>query len=83
LPVLIESSNKTKDTALRTGGGGALGAVIGAVAGGGKGAAIGAILGAGVGAGSVYIQGNKDLVLDPGAEMTVRVAAPRRQSARQ
>jgi hypothetical protein len=78
----IESSSKSKDTAIRAGGGGALGAIIGGIAGGGKGAAIGAILGAGVGAGSVYIQGNKDLVLDPGTEMTVRTSAPRRESAR-
>ncbi|MBX3276507.1 MAG: hypothetical protein KF868_00765 [Acidobacteria bacterium] len=72
----IESSSRTDDTALRTGGGAALGAIIGAIAGGGKGAAIGAILGAGVGAGSVYVQGRKDLILDSGAEMTLRAAAP-------
>jgi hypothetical protein len=78
----IESSNKSKDTTIRTGGGAAIGAIIGAVAGGGKGAAIGAILGAGVGAGSVYIQGNKDLVLEPGTEMTVRTSAPPRTSTR-
>lgn len=72
----IESSSRTDDTTLRTGGGAALGAIIGAIAGGGKGAAIGAILGAGVGAGSVYVQGRKDLILDSGAEMTLRAAAP-------
>ncbi len=72
----IESANKTKDTVIRSGGGAALGAIIGAIAGGGKGAAIGAILGAGVGAGSVYVQGNKDLILDPGTEMEVRTMGP-------
>lgn len=68
----IESASKTKDTAIRSGGGAALGAIIGAIAGGGKGAAIGALIGAGVGAGSVFVQGNKDLILEPGTEMEVR-----------
>ncbi|MGH9769457.1 MAG: YMGG-like glycine zipper-containing protein [Blastocatellia bacterium] len=72
----IEPSSRGKDTAIRTGGGAVLGAIIGAIAGGGKGAAIGALIGAGVGAGSVYIQGNKDLILEPGTEMVVRTAAP-------
>jgi hypothetical protein len=53
-----------------------LGAIIGGIVGGGKGAAIGAIIGAGAGAGSVYVQGDKDLILEPGAQMTVRVAYP-------
>ena len=74
----IETSSRSKDTAIRSGGGAALGAIIGAIAGGGKGAAIGALIGAGVGAGSVYIQGKKDLVLEPGAEMVVMTAAPQR-----
>ncbi|MEP7341667.1 MAG: hypothetical protein ABI977_28300 [Acidobacteriota bacterium] len=73
----IESASKGRDTAIRGGGGAALGAIIGAIAGGGKGAAIGALLGAGVGAGSVYVQGKKDLILEPGAEITIRTAASR------
>jgi hypothetical protein len=55
-----------------------LGAIIGGIAGGGKGAAIGAIIGAGAGAGSVYVQGDKDLILEPGAQMTVRIGYPKR-----
>jgi len=74
----VETSSRTKDTATRTIGGGALGAIIGGIAGGGKGAAIGAILGAGVGAGSVYVQGGKDLELEPGTEILIRTAAPAR-----
>lgn len=77
----VQTSSRSKDTVIRSGGGAALGAIIGAIAGGGKGAAIGAIIGAGAGAGSVYIQGNKDLILEPGTEMTVRTAAA--ASARQ
>jgi len=77
----VESSNRTKDTTIRTGGGAALGAIIGAIAGGGKGAAIGAVIGAGVGAGSVYIEGGKVLTLEPGTEMLIRTAAPERSSS--
>ena len=68
----VQTGSTTKDTTIRSAGGGALGAIIGGIAGGGKGAAIGAILGAGIGAGSVYVQGNKDLIFDPGTEMQVR-----------
>jgi len=44
--------------------------IIGCVAGGGKGAAIGAIIGAS--AGSIYVQGDKYLILESGAQMTAR-----------
>jgi outer membrane lipoprotein SlyB len=74
----VETSSRTKDTATRGVGGAALGAIIGGIAGGGKGAAIGAILGASVGAGSVYVEGGKELVLEPGTEILVRTAAPAR-----
>ncbi len=72
----VESGDRTKDTAIRTGGGAVLGAILGGVAGGGKGAAIGAAIGAGVGAGSVFIEGGKELTLEPGTEMLIRSAAP-------
>jgi hypothetical protein len=74
----VETDSRTKDTATRGVAGGALGAIIGGIAGGGKGAAIGAILGAGVGAGSVFVQGGKELVLEPGTEILIRSAAPAR-----
>lgn len=74
----VETSSRTKDTATRSVGGAALGAIIGGIAGGGKGAAIGAAIGAGVGAGSVFIQGGKELILDPGTEILIRTAAPAR-----
>ncbi|MBO0798590.1 MAG: hypothetical protein J2P31_07185, partial [Blastocatellia bacterium] len=74
----VQSGSRTKDTAVRGIGGGALGAIIGGIAGGGKGAAIGAILGAGVGAGSVLIDGGKELTLEPGTEILIRTAAPAR-----
>ena len=43
------SESRTKDTALKSGGGAALGAIIGAIAGGGRGAAIGAVTGGAAG----------------------------------
>ncbi|HYE73399.1 MAG TPA: YMGG-like glycine zipper-containing protein [Blastocatellia bacterium] len=73
----VQTSSNTKDTTVRSAGGAALGAVIGAIAGGGKGAAIGALIGASVGAGSVYVQGNKDLVFERGTEMTIKTYGPR------
>jgi outer membrane lipoprotein SlyB len=72
----IESSDQTKDTAIRGAGAGALGAIIGGIAGGGKGAAIGGIVGATMGAGSVLLQNGKDLILDPGTEMLIRSTGP-------
>jgi hypothetical protein len=74
----VETGSRTKDTATRTAGGAVLGAIIGGIAGGGKGAAIGAVLGGGVGAGSVFVQGGKELVLEPGTEILIRSAAPAR-----
>jgi hypothetical protein len=46
-----QGKGRGKNTAMKTGGGAALGAIIGAIAGGGKGAAIGAASGGGLGAG--------------------------------
>ncbi|HUQ33922.1 MAG TPA: hypothetical protein VM095_17510 [Pyrinomonadaceae bacterium] len=73
----VRDNNRTTTTAQRAGIGGAVGAIIGAIAGGGKGAAIGAIVGAGAGAGSVYIQGQDDLELLNGTEVTLRASGPR------
>jgi outer membrane lipoprotein SlyB len=74
----VQTESRTKDTAIRGGGGAVLGAIIGGIAGGGKGAAIGAAIGAGVGAGSVFVQDGKDLILEPGTELLIRSAAPAR-----
>lgn len=68
----IESGSKGKTTAIRTGGGAAIGATIGAIAGGGKGAAIGAIVGGAAGAGSTYIQGSNKVKLDAGTEIVIK-----------
>ena len=73
----VRDRNQTSQTEQRAAIGTAVGAIIGAIAGGGKGAAIGAILGAGAGAGSVYVQGQNDLELMNGTEVTVRASGPR------
>jgi hypothetical protein len=75
----VETGSRTKDTAVRGAGGAALGAIIGGIAGGGKGAAIGAAIGGGVGVGSVFVEGGKDMVLEPGTEVLIRTAAPARE----
>ena len=62
-PRTFTAKGKGKRTAVATGGGAALGGIIGALAGGGKGAAIGLAAGAGAGAGGAALTGNKDIVL--------------------
>lgn len=69
----VESGGRGKQTLKRAGIGGAAGAIIGAIAGGGKGAAIGLIVGGAAGAGSLAIGGSKELKLESGTELLVRV----------
>lgn len=54
---------KGKRSAVMTGGGAGLGAIIGGLAGGGKGVLVGGLLGGGGGAAGSAFTGNKDLVL--------------------
>jgi hypothetical protein len=74
----VRDDNQTEKTVQRAAIGTAVGAIIGAIAGGGKGAAIGAVLGGGAGAGSVYVQGQDDLQLLRGTEVTIRASTPNR-----
>ena len=69
----VQSGGRGKQTLKRSGIGAAAGAVIGAIAGGGKGAAIGMIVGGAAGAGSIAIEGSKELKLESGTEMLIRV----------
>jgi hypothetical protein len=69
----VESGSRTNQTMKRAGIGAGAGAIIGAIAGGGKGAAIGLILGGAGGAGSLAVQGSKELRIESGTEMLVRV----------
>jgi hypothetical protein len=69
----VESGSRSNQTLKRAGIGAGAGAIIGAIAGGGKGAAIGLILGGAGGAGSLAVQGSKELRIESGTEMLVRV----------
>ncbi len=69
----VESSGRGKQTLKRAGIAGAGGAIIGAIAGGGKGAGIGLLIGGAAGAGSVALKGSKELKLESGTELLVRV----------
>ncbi|HEX8069326.1 MAG TPA: hypothetical protein VF546_05210 [Pyrinomonadaceae bacterium] len=72
----VESESQTTKTGGRGAIGTGVGAIIGAIAGGAKGAVIGAIVGAGAGAGSVYAQGEENLELRNGTELTIHASAP-------
>lgn len=69
-------SGKGKRTAIITGGGAGLGAIIGGLAGGGKGALIGGLLGAGAGGAGSAFTGNKDLVLPAESVLTFVLQSP-------
>jgi hypothetical protein len=73
----IETGSRTRDTQVRGGIGAAAGAILGGIVGGGKGALIGVLVGGAAGVGTVYVDGNKDLILDAGTEMVIRVANTR------
>lgn len=73
----IESGSRTRDSGVRGAIGAAAGAVIGGIVGGGKGAVVGILLGGAAGVGTVYIEGNNDLILDTGTEMVIRTAGRR------
>lgn len=69
----VQSGGRGKQTLKRSGIGAVAGAVIGGIAGGGKGAAIGTIVGGAAGAGSIAVEGSKELKIERGTEMLVRV----------
>lgn len=70
------AKGKGKRTAVMTGGGAGLGAIIGGLAGGGKGAAIGALAGAGAGGAGSAFTGNKDVVLPAESAVSFKLEAP-------
>ncbi|MDQ2855893.1 MAG: hypothetical protein M3R68_06170 [Acidobacteriota bacterium] len=69
----VQSGSRTKQAVKRGGIGAAAGAIIGGIAGGGKGAAIGLLIGGAGGAGSLAVQGSKELKLENGTEMLIKV----------
>ena len=71
-----EGAGRGKNTAVKTGGGAALGAIIGALAGGGKGAAIGAVAGGGAGAGVNAITRGQQVEIQPETLINFRLSSP-------
>jgi len=69
----IETEGRGPQFLKRTGIGALAGGVFGAILGGGKGAAIGSLVGGGAGAGTTAAKGSKELVLDQGTEMLIRI----------
>lgn len=69
----VQSGSRGKQTLKRSGIGAVAGAVIGGIAGGGKGAAIGMIVGGAAGAGSIAVEGSKELKIERGTEMLIKV----------
>lgn len=73
----VEGEGTKKRDAATIGGGGGIGAAIGAIAGGGgKGAATGAAVGAGAGAAVVLLTRGKDVELKRGSELAVQLNRP-------
>ena len=72
----FSAKGKGKRTGIMTGGGAALGGIIGGLAGGGKGAAIGILAGGGAGAGGAALTGNKDIVLPAESALTFELSQP-------
>lgn len=70
----IETSSRGPQILKRTGIGALAGGIFGAILGGGKGAAIGSLVGGGAGAATTAAKGSKELVLDQGVEMLIRVS---------
>ena len=69
----VQSGSRGKQTLKRSGIGAVAGAVIGGIAGGRKGAAIGLLVGGAAGAGSIAVDGSKELKIENGTEMLIRV----------
>jgi hypothetical protein len=69
-------ASRGKDTAVKTGGGAVLGAIIGAIAGGGKGAAIGSVAGAGAGGAVQVLTHGQQIRIPSETTLDFRLEAP-------
>ncbi len=74
--VEMEAESTTKKDALKIGVGAGAGAIIGGIVGGGKGAAIGTAVGGGAGTATVLATKGKEVRLEPGATVKVKLAQP-------
>ena len=75
-PIVHEAEATKGEDATKIGVGAGAGAVIGAVVGGKSGAAKGAVLGGAAGTGAVMATRGKEVRLEPGTDIPVRLAAP-------
>jgi len=75
-PVVQEAEATKGEDATKIGIGAGAGAVIGAVVGGKSGAAKGAAIGGAAGTGAVMATRGKEVRLEPGTDIAVRLAAP-------
>ncbi len=75
-PIVQEAEATKGEDAAKIGIGAGAGAVIGAVVGGKGGAAKGAVIGGAAGTGAVVATRGKEVRLDPGTDIPVRLAAP-------
>jgi hypothetical protein len=71
-----EGTARGKNTAVKVGGGAALGAIIGGIAGGGKGAAIGSVVGAGAGTGAQAVTKGEQIKLNSEQLLSFTLASP-------
>jgi hypothetical protein len=75
-PINQQGKGRGKNTAIKTGGGAAIGAIIGALAGGGKGAAIGAASGGGLGAGVNAVTRGDQVKIPAESLITFKLQSP-------
>ena len=75
-PIVQEAEATKGEDATKIGIGAGAGAVIGAVVGGKSGAAKGAVIGGAAGTGAVVATRGKEVRLEPGTDIPVRLAAP-------
>jgi hypothetical protein len=71
-----EGTARGKNTAVKVGGGAALGAIIGGIAGGGKGAAIGTVVGAGAGTGAQAVTKGEQIKLNSEQLLSFTLTSP-------
>ncbi len=74
-PLSSKTVGRGTNTAEKTGGGAAVGAIIGALAGGGSGTAIGAVSGGALGAGTNAVTRGKEIALNPEQLLQFRTGA--------
>lgn len=75
-PYTIQGKGRGKNTLEKSGGGAAVGAILGGIFGGGKGAAIGAVTGGGLGAGSNAITRGEQVQIPSESIIRFRLARP-------